>query len=840
MSQPDIAEERTEPGADGSAAELFGAAAGWIEIVGARTHNLRGVDVRLPRGALVAFAGVSGSGKTSLAIDTVHAEAQLRYIEGLAPFVRQYITPKDRPRVDRITGLGATLAVDQRHLNRNVRSTLATVTGIDAYLSLLYSRVLADGPDGELSSAHFDRYSTEGSCPTCHGVGVTLHADPDLIITNPDLPLTKGASSWFDRFRSGEQAAVPFLMERYGADPDQPWRTLPEGLRHALLYGTGDEAVSGSIDLPNKNSDAEITYRWSKPLLGALADVERLFAAANTENAKKRYLPYLRMMGCPDCGASGYGESSRTRQLAGRSYTEVVLGTVAEACRWLDGVSEGLSALAQEIARTLVPELANRLRLLDRLGLGHMQLSRPAPMMSGGELQRARMVGQLASGLSGIIYVLDEPTCGLHPADKEHLIEIVRGLRDAGNTVLLVEHDLNLIRDADWVVEIGPGAGEDGGQLVASCPPAELVRFPQSATAPYLAGHRRPLTRSRHTPEAGWLTLSDLHSNNVAVPELALPLGVLTCLTGISGSGKSSMLHDCIAAGVTAAVQREVVPAVGRVTGAEALGWVTVVDQDPIGRTPRSNPATYSKAFDAIRSLFASTDAARKSGFSSSAFSFNSGSGRCEACAGHGRRSVDMHFLPDVTVTCEQCEGRRFSAAVLSVRYQGLAIDEVLALTVDEAADRFVEPSGLRTILDSLRQVGLGYLQLGQSSTELSGGEAQRLKLASTIARGVRGQQPGLVLLDEPVTGLHPADMQRLIDTFDTILAAGSTVIIAEHDMQVAAVSDWVIDLGPGSGKAGGRICAAGTPEDVAAALAGPTARYLHRVMADWPSLTAR
>lgn len=800
--------------------------AGWIEVVGARTHNLRGIDVRLPRGAVVAFVGVSGSGKTSLAIDTLHAEAQLRYMEGLAPFVRQFVTPKDRPRVDRISGLGATLAVDQRHLNRNARSTLGTVTGADAYLSLLYSRVLALEPGGTtLATTHFDRYSTEGACPACHGAGATLHADPDLIITDQELPLTKGASPWFDRFRSGEQAAVPFLFERYGADEGEPWRELPEELRHALLYGTGDEAVAVSIDLPNKNSDAEVTYRYSKPLRGAVAEVERLFSAAGTENAKKRYLPYMRMVDCAACGATGYGADSRTRRLGGRTYTEVVTGTVADACGWLLGVEDGLDATQREIALVLLPELTSRLELLQRLGLGHVQLRRPAPTMSGGELQRARVVGQLSSGLTGIVYVLDEPTSGLHPADKVHLAEIMRGLRDAGNTVLLVEHDTDLIANADWVVEIGPGAGDLGGRLVASCPPAELAGMPGSPTAPYLAAGTPRVRRPRRQPEQGWLTLRDLRSHNVRIDELSLPLGVLTCLTGVSGSGKSSVLHDCVARGVAAAIDGEP----GDTTGAAALGWVSVVDQEPIGRTPRSNPATYSKAFDVVRGLFAATDAARRGGLTSSSFSFNSGGGRCETCAGYGRRAVDMHFLPDVTVTCEACAGRRFGPAVLSVRYQGLAIDEVLALTVDEAAAVFTEPAALVTILATLRQTGLGYLQLGQSSTELSGGEAQRLKLAATIARGARGRSAGLVLLDEPVTGLHPADVSRLVAAFDTILADGNTVVIAEHDLHVAAAADWVIDLGPGSGADGGRICGAGTPEEVAA-LSGPTSRYLREL----------
>ncbi|KDA41642.1 excinuclease ABC subunit UvrA [Frankia sp. BMG5.23] len=812
---------------------------GWITVTGARTHNLRGVDVTLPRDAVVAFVGVSGSGKTSLAIDTLHAEAQLRYIEGLAPFVRQYISPRDRPQVDRVTGLGATLAVDQRRLNRNSRSTLATLTGVDAYLGLLYSRIpsLAGGGNkvAELSSSHFDRYSADGGCTACSGAGVTLSADPDLIIVNPDAPLAKGASTWFDRFRSGEQAAVPFLAGRYGADLEQPWRTLPAEFRNALLHGTGDQAVDVSIDLPNKNSDSEVTVRWSKPLIGAVADVERLFAAAKTESAKQRYLPYMRMVDCVECGATGFGVHSRTERVGGLTYAEVVGRPVSEAAGWLARIETDLTSIQREVAQALVPELAGRVGLLGQLGLGHIQLSRPAPTMSGGELQRARMVGQLASGLTGIVYVLDEPTSGLHPADKVHLVDIICGLRDAGNTVLLVEHDTELIAKADWVVEIGPGAGERGGTLVASCPPAELADFPQSRTAPYLSGVKPRVSRPRRAPALGWLTLLDARSHNVHLPELRLPLGVLTCLTGISGSGKSSLLRDCLGDGVATVIEGRRSGSLGSLRGGEAVGWVSLVDQEPIGRTPRSNPATYSKAFDSIRALFADTDAARAKGLSAADFSFNSGGGRCEACAGYGLRSVDMHFLPDVTVVCEACAGRRFGPAVLSVRYCGLSVDEVLALTVDEAAEVLTKPAALTAVLRTLRQVGLGYLQLGQSSTELSGGEAQRLKLAATLTRGSRGRRPGLVLLDEPVTGLHPDDVQRLVNTFDAILDTGSTVVLAEHDLHVAAAADWVVDLGPGSGDAGGRICAEGPPEEIAAA-GGPTAAYLARLVVTDPA----
>ncbi|MDG4865301.1 excinuclease ABC subunit UvrA, partial [Streptomyces sp. T-3] len=732
----------------------------WIRVVGARTHNLQNVTVAVPRGKVVVFTGVSGSGKTSLAIDTVHAEAQLRYLEGLSPFVRQYVTPKDRPQVDRIDGLGATLAVDQRRLNRQARSTVATLTGVDAYLGLLYSRLPAllqdaaggagedGGSAGELSSAHFDRYSPEGSCPACHGSGATLRPDPDLIVTDPALPLLEGASPWFAKLRSPEQASVPFLAERHGADLQLPWHQLPAAFRHALLYGTGDEPVHTTIRVPNKNSDAAWTYELNQPLKGALAEVERLFAAAGTENAKARYLPYLRQSPCTGCSGSGYGAAARTVTLAGVSYPGLTGRRIGQVQEWADELAGQLTGVAQEVGAALLPEVTGRLRLLQRLGLAHLELNRSAPTLSGGELQRTRTTAQLSTALTGIVFVLDELGSGLHPADKERLHEVLEELRSSGNTVLLVEHDPDVVAHADWVVDLGPGAGRDGGRLVYSGPPAELADHPESVTGRYLDRKRPRLTRPRRSLDGDWLCIKDIRVHTVAVDELRLPLGALTCFTGVSGSGKSTLLSGAVAPALTSALAGHAHPAAGAVVGADALAWVELVDQSPIGRTPRSNPATYSKAFDLVRKLYAGTDRARSLGLGPAAFSFNAAGGRCEACTGYGRKLVDMHFLPDVWAVCDVCEGRRFDPEPLSVTYQGLAIDEVLDLTIDEAAEFFDTPENLTATLDALRSVGLGYLQLGQSATDLSGGEAQRLKLAGAIRRGRRGGRGGAVLLD--------------------------------------------------------------------------------------------
>ncbi len=814
-----------------------------IEVVGARTNNLRDVTVRIPKGRVVAFTGVSGSGKTSLAIDTLHNEAQLRYLEGLSPFVRQYITQRNRPKVDRVLGLGATLAVDQRRLNRNPRSTVATITGIDGHLGLLYSRLPGIGPgtppgDGPLSSAHFDRHTPEGSCSACHGVGGLWQAREELIITRPELPLFEGASPWYAKWRSAEHAFIPALAEKRGVDLALPWQSLPERFRHEVLYGTGDEKIEATVDMPNKNETSSWTYTSSEPLRGALAEVERVFANAATPSAKERYLPYMRKMPCTTCGGTGYDEIARSVRLGGLAYPELLEADVREVRAWGDRVTSGLDTAQRAVGEPLLQDLARRLRVLDRLGLAHVQLSRSAATLSGGELQRTRLAAQLSTELSDIIFVLDEPGTGLHPADKAHLLDMARELRAAGNTVLLVEHDPELIARADWVIDMGPGAGRLGGEVLVSGTPADVAEHPRSLTGHYLAGKGPRLRRTRRPvgEGTGWVELHGLSAHNVTADLVRFPVGRLTCLTGVSGSGKSSLL-GALGAGTEAALAGTATDTVRRVTGAETFGWVAVVDQEPIGRTPRSNPATYSKAFDIVRKLFAETDEARKRGIKASWFSFNAANGgRCEVCTGYGRKLVDMHFLPDVWVVCDACEGRRYTPEALEITYQGLTIDGVLELTVAEAVERLTENRQLAEALKAMDRVGLGYLQLGQNATELSGGEAQRLKLASAIQRGSAGRKAGLVVLDEPVSGLHPSDIQRMVDAFDLLLDSGNTVVVAEHDIPVAASADWVIDLGPGAGPDGGAVVAAGVPDQVAEAHT-PTAGYFRRYIAGLPLL---
>ncbi|QHY94287.1 UvrABC system protein A [Streptomyces sp. S4.7] len=814
-----------------------------IGVVGARTNNLRDVTVSIPKGRVVAFTGVSGSGKTSLAIDTIHSEAQLRYLEGLSPFIRQYITQRNRPKVDRVLGLGATLAVDQRRLNRNPRSTVATITGIDGHLGLLYSRLPGVGPDavpgdGHLTTAHFDRHTPEGSCSDCHGVGGRWQAREELIITHPELPLFEGASPWYAKWRSGEHAFIPALAEKRGVDLARPWQSLPEAFRHNVLYGTGDERIEATVDMPNKNETSSWTYTSSEPLRGALAEVERVFANAATPTAKERYLPYMRKMPCATCGGTGYDDIARSVRLGGLAYPELLEVDVREVRAWGDRVTDGLGTGQRVVGEPLLQDLARRLRVLDRLGLAHLQLSRGAATLSGGELQRTRLAAQLSTELSDIIFVLDEPGTGLHPADKAHLLDIALELRAAGNTVLLVEHDPELIARADWVIDMGPGAGRLGGEVLVSGTPSEVAAHPRSLTGHYLAG-KGPRLRRAPRPvgdRTKWVELHGLSAHNVTADLVRFPVGRLTCLTGVSGSGKSSLL-GALGAGMEAALNGTAADTVRRVTGGEGFNWVAVVDQEPIGRTPRSNPATYSKAFDIVRKLFAETDEARKRGIKSSWFSFNTANGgRCETCTGYGRKLVNMHFLPDVWVVCDACEGRRYTQEALEITYEGLTIDGVLDLTVAEAVERLTEQKQLAETLEALDRVGLGYLQLGQNATELSGGEAQRLKLASAIQRGAAGRKAGLVVLDEPVSGLHPSDIQRMVDAFDLLLDSGNTVVVAEHDIPVAASADWVIDLGPGAGPDGGAVVAAGTPEQVAAADT-PTAGFFRRYAAGLPLL---
>ncbi|MFG3249666.1 excinuclease ABC subunit UvrA [Streptomyces sp. NPDC048187] len=801
-----------------------------IEVVGARTHNLRDLTVSVPKGRIVAFAGVSGSGKTSLLIDTIHAEAQLRYLEGISPFVRQFITPRDRPQVTRIEGLPPTLAVDQRVPARSPRSTLATVTGAGDYLGLAFARLPPLARDWTptlgtvLKPAQFNPAMPEGCCAQCRGSGGRARSAETLLITEPDRPLLDGASPWFAMARAPERATVQALARRFAADIDLPWREQPEEFRRAVLHGTGEEVVEIAYEATMKKSGTTVSVRDGRSWPGAIAEAERLYSGAASPAVRATYEPFVRNEPCAACEGTGLGLVARTVRLGGRRLHELLDRPVGEVLDWAEGVAATLGPAQREAAEAVLPALRARLRLLVRLGVGHVQLSRPAPTLSGGELQRARVAAQLCTDLSGVAFVLDEPSAGLHPADKARLGELIEELRGSGNTVLMIEHDPELISRADWVIDVGPRAGREGGRLVAQGTPREVATVPESLTGRYLA---MPGGRVRRAPRPvradRMLSLTDVDVRTVRADRIDIPLGALTCLTGVSGSGKSTLLMDGVAGAVQARLDGTSAPGVGGVDWTGPLHWATVVDQEPIGRTPRSSPATYTKAFNLIRALFAGTDAAARRGLTAGSFSFNSPGGRCEPCTGYGVRQVDMNFLPDVWVTCDVCDGRRFGPEVLAVTYRGLAIDEVLDLSVDEASELLDTPA-LRPVLAALRRTGLGYLRLGQSATVLSGGEAQRLKLAAALTKGAR--QPGLVVLDEPVTGLHPADVQVLVDAFDVLIDAGNTVVLAEHDLHLAAAADWLIDMGPGSGAAGGSVLHCGPPGTLRPN-SGPTAALL-------------
>lgn len=813
------------------------APASWIKLSGVRTHNLRDIDVEIPRDRVVAFTGVSGSGKSSLVMDTLHAEARLRYVEGFDPYVRKFLTPRDRPQVDRISGLTATLAVDQRNANRNPNSTLGTITGTDAYLGLVFARLAPLAPgrvwSGPLHPAQFDPWTREGICHTCVGTREIAQADPSLIVTRRDLPLLGGASPWFAANLSNEAVFLRSVAEHHGTELERPWRDQPESFRRSVLHGTDGTKIAVVVTGSDSKRGTELTYRTRQELAGAIAEIERAYAAADTTRAKRLYQPFLNRHPCEACEGTGLGPIARTVTLGESTFRDVTEEPVHRVRDWLAGVGSDLNEAQRSIGRVLVPELRARLDLLIRLGLGHIELNRTAPTLSGGELQRARLSAQISTALTGLTYVFDEPGAGLHPADKDHLLGILRELRDAGNTVLLVEHDPDLVARAEWVIDLGPGGGREGGRVIAAGTPESIAAHPESVTGRYLDNPRYVLERARDEPDGAtrWLTLHGAAAHNVTAGEVRIPLNRLTCLTGISGSGKSSLLHPVLADSVAAALAGAPHPCVEKLSGLEGLRWVEVVDQSPIGRSPRSNPATYTKAFDQIRRLFAGTEAARARGLGkASVFSFNSPGGRCETCQGLGRIKLDMEFLGDTFLTCQTCGGRRYTPEVLEVTYRGLAIDEVLDLTVREAVRVFDGPGTLHALLAAMDAVGLGHLALGQDGTSLSGGEAQRIKLARATLHGRRGRDPGLLVLDEPVTGLHPEDAQRLMAAFDLLLERGHTLVIAEHDIHAAAGADWIIDLGPGSGRAGGRIINTGTPARVATG-SGPTAPCLGRLI---------
>lgn len=940
-------------------------------VSGAREHNLKNVSLEIPRDKLVVFTGLSGSGKSSLAFDTIFAEGQRRYVESLSSYARQFLGQMDKPDVDFIEGLSPAVSIDQKSTNRNPRSTVGTITEVYDYLRLLFARAgtqycpvcgervtsqspqqivdrLLELPEGtrfqvlapvvrgrkgeyselfrELQSQGFARARVDGevaslaqpptlekklkhdievvvdrlavkasvkqrltdsvetalrladgllvadfvdlpqddpererrfsekracpndhplaleeieprtfsfnapygACPECTGLGTRLEVDPELVVPDDELSLAEGAVAPWAQTSSeffGRQLAA--LADQLGFSVDVPWRALPERARKAVLYGHGHE-----VHVRYRNRWGR-ERQYSTGFEGAIDFVQRRHNETESEWSKERYEGYMREVACPVCHGARLKPEVLAVRIHDKSIAQVCDLAIAEVKSFLDGVE--LGAREQVVAGAVLKEIHARLQFLLDVGLDYLTLSRPSATLSGGEAQRIRLATQIGSGLVGVLYVLDEPSIGLHQRDNRRLVETLSRLRDLGNTLIVVEHDEDTIRAADWIVDIGPGAGEHGGHVVHSGDYAGLLANPESVTGAYLAGRRSiPLPTKRRGREKGReLTVVGARENNLRNITVTFPLGLLVAVTGVSGSGKStlvnSILHTVLANELNGA--RRVAGRHRRVTGLENLDKVVHVDQGPIGRTPRSNPATYTGVWDHVRRLFAETQEAKVRGYAPGRFSFNVKGGRCEACSGDGTLKIEMNFLPDVYVECETCHGARYNRETLEVRYKGKTVADVLDMPISEAAEFFAAVPAIARHLNTLVDVGLGYVRLGQSATTLSGGEAQRVKLASELQKRSTGRT--VYVLDEPTTGLHFEDIRRLLDVLQGLVDKGNTVIVIEHNLDVIRSADWLIDMGPEGGSGGGMVVAEGTPEDVARVEASHTGVFLRDLLGD-------
>ena len=937
-----------------------------IRIRGARTHNLRGVDLDLPRDRLIVITGLSGSGKSSLAFDTIYAEGQRRYVESLSAYARQFLSVMEKPDVDHIEGLSPAIAIEQKATSHNPRSTVGTVTEIYDYLRVLYARagvprcpdhgqdlaaqtvsqmvdqVLAlpegsavlllapivqdrkgehaesfehlkaqgfvrayvDGklveldalprldprrrhsvdavvdrlrvrPDAaqrlaesfetalalsqgvarvafqdeperepllfsnryacsacgyslvELEPRLFSFNNPAGACGTCSGLGVQEYFDPGRVVVNPALSLAGGAVRGWDRRNAYYFQLIQSLAKHYRFDIETPWGDLPEVIRHVLLWGSGDERIEFRY-FDSRGGSTRRSHAWE----GILPNLERRYRETESPTVREELGKYRGTRTCADCGGSRLNQAARNVYVGGHALPQVAALPIAETLRHFGELR--VEGWRGEIAGRLVREVTDRLRFLVDVGLDYLSLDRSAETLSGGEAQRIRLASQIGSGLVGVMYILDEPSIGLPQRDNQRLLDTLTRLRDLGNTVLVVEHDEDAIRQADHVVDLGPGAGVHGGVIVAQGTPAEIEAAPESLTGQYLSGRRRIAVPEVRTPAQPGraLRIVGATGNNLRDVTVEVPLGLLTCVTGVSGSGKSTLVIDTLFRHAAAAVQDssgEAAPCTA-VEGLDQVDRVIDIDQSPIGRTPRSNPATYTGLFGPIRELFAEVPEARARGYDPGRFSFNVRGGRCESCEGDGVIKVEMHFLPDAYVTCDACRGMRYNRETLEVRYKGRNIHEVLAMTIEDAAVFFRNVPAVQPKLQTLLDVGLSYVRLGQIATTLSGGEAQRVKLARELAKRATGRT--LYILDEPTTGLHFHDIEQLLAVLLRLRNEGNTIVVIEHNLDVIKSADWVIDLGPEGGHGGGRLVAAGTPEQIAREPASHTGRYLARVLA--------
>ncbi|AWY39515.1 ATP-binding cassette domain-containing protein [Pseudomonas putida] len=864
---------------------------GMVRVRGAREHNLKNIDVDIPRDALVVFTGVSGSGKSSLAFSTLYAEAQRRYFESVAPYARRLIDQVGVPDVDSIEGLPPAVALQQQRGTPSTRSSVGSVTTLSSLIRMLYSRA-GSYPAGQtmLYAEDFSPNTPQGACPECHGLGRVYEVTEALMVPDPSLTIRQRAVASWPLAWQGQN--LRDILVTMGYDVDIPWRDLPKKQRDWILFTEETPTVPVYAGLTPEETRIALKRKLEPSYQGTFTGARRYilhtFTHSQSALMKKRVSQFMLGSPCPLCEGKRLKREALSVTFAGLDIGELAqmpLLQVAEVLRpvaaeqYLQEAEEAgevlshtqtreareqrvahgasghanapdvrhtpnLSVEKRLAAQRIAQDLLERVSTLTDLGLGYLALERSTPTLSSGELQRLRLATQLGSQLFGVIYVLDEPSAGLHPADGEALFEALQRLKSAGNTLFVVEHDLETMRRADWLIDVGPAAGEHGGRILYSGAPAGLVDVSESQTRAYLfAEHDRP-QRTPRTP-TDWLRLEGITRNNLNKLDVEFPLGCFTSVTGVSGSGKSSLVSQALLElvgahlGRTAADNESEVPSLeddapqtsgGQVTaGLTSIKRLVQVDQKPIGRTPRSNLATYTGLFDNVRKLYAATPDAQKAGFDAGQFSFNVAKGRCATCEGEGFVSVELLFMPSVYAPCPTCHGARYNPETLAITWQGRNIAQVLQLTVDQAVEVFAEQPSVRRSLEVLRDIGLGYLRLGQPATELSGGEAQRIKLATELQRNQRGAT--LYVLDEPTTGLHPRDVDRLLEQLNNLVTAGHTVIVVEHEMRVVAQSDWVIDIGPGAGDQGGKVVVAGVPQKVAKSKKSRTAPFLAKVL---------
>ncbi|MGP9829078.1 excinuclease ABC subunit UvrA [Psychrobacter sp. AOP1-A1-60] len=825
---------------------------GHVQVRGARVHNLKNVDVDLPRDALVVFTGISGSGKSSLAFGTLFAESQRRYLDSVSPYARRLIDQVDEPDVDAIEGLPPAVALQQQRGMPSVRSSVGSVTTISNGLRMLYSRAGEYPADQDMLYADaFSPNTPEGACPMCSGIGRVFDVTEELMVPDGSKSIRERAiASWPGAWQGQNLSRI---LTTLGYDIDTPWHKLSKKSRDWILFTDETPTVPVYPEYDMAQTRAAIEKGEKPNYMGTYISAKNFilnaFTTTQSPRVKKRVSQFMQISICPECHGKKLKKESLSVTFAGLDIGELSQLTLTDLALTLEKTAhtkiedDTPNREKAIVAQRIASDILARVEALTRLGLGYLSLERTTPTLSPGELQRLRLATQIRSQLFGVVYVLDEPSAGLHPADTQALLGALDELIAAGNSVFVVEHDVSVIRHADWVVDVGPKAGTHGGEIVYSGPVEGLRQVTESTTAQYLftdkeTAYKKPLRK----PNA-WLKLADIERNNIQGLSIAFPLGVMTCVTGVSGSGKSSLVSQALVELVNEALGKEVVTQAATdeadlleqefetvtkgqiIAGMDKVSRLIDINQKAIGRTPRSNLATYTGLFDDVRKLFAATAEAKACGYDAGRFSFNTPKGRCPNCEGLGFVSVELLFLPSVYAPCQVCHGQRYDNDTLAITYRDKNIAEVLDLTVESAYTFFDGEASILRALDALLQVGLGYLRLGQPATELSGGEAQRIKLATELQRTQRGDT--LYILDEPTTGLHPADVSMLMAQLDALVEAGNTVIMVEHDMQVASNSDWIIDIGPGAGDAGGQVVAQGTPEDVATSKISQTAPFL-------------